>query len=88
MTDDFNSLTYVVVPLDQLTDYMLSIVPETRKTMRSTVSGVPRVTLKYDSELVIGDAFAGLDSYTHEEWLEVLETDPDWGDAEVDDEGE
>ena len=88
MSDDFNELVYVIVPLSSLTDYMLSIVPETRQTMRSTVSGEPRVTLKYDPALVIGDAFAGFPSYTHEEWLEVLEEDPDWGDAEAEDEGE
>ena len=83
-----NGLTYVVVPLDELTDYMLSVVPETRLSMRTTVSGVPRATLKYDPVSVVGDAFSGYDSYTHEEWLEVLRDDADWGDVEDHDEGE
>lgn len=76
-----NSLTYVVVPMESLTDYMLSVVPETRESARVTVDGPPRVTLKFDPTLVIGDAFTGMDQYSHEDWLEVLRSDPDWGDV-------
>ena len=76
-----NDLTYVVVPWSELTDYMLSVVPESRDTLRHTQAGEHRVTLKFDPKVVIGDAFTGMDQYSHEEWLEVLRSDPDWGDS-------
>lgn len=77
---DFNDLTYVVVPSESLTDYMLSVVPETRSSARRSIDE-EEILLKFDPEEVVGDAFEGLQTYSHEEILEVINSEK-WGDSQ------